>query len=70
MPGGIRDELFRPLHRQACDWGTGLVLSITLDIVTKAHGGTISADSEVDDDVSEFVVTLPRQMFANEGGRA
>ena len=47
----------------------GLGLSITYDIVTKQHGGTITVDSEVDA-FTEFVVTLPRQMFANEGDRA
>jgi signal transduction histidine kinase len=48
---------------------TGLGLSITYDIVTKAHDGTIAVDSEVDD-FTESVVTLPRGMFANEGSRA
>ncbi len=49
--------------------GTGLGLSITYDIVTKQHGGTITVDSEVDA-FTEFVITLPRQMFAAEGERA
>ena len=44
-------------------------MSITYDIVTKAHGGTITVDSEIDD-FTEFVVTLPRVMFTNEGSRA
>ena len=38
------------------------------DIVVNAHGGTITVDSEVDE-FTKFVVTLPRRMFANEGGR-
>ena len=45
--------------------GTGLGLSTTYDIVTEAHGGTIAVDSEVGA-FTEFVVTLPRRMFANE----
>jgi signal transduction histidine kinase len=44
-------------------------MSITRDIVTKAHGCTISVDSEVGE-FTEFVVILPRQMFASEGGQA
>jgi signal transduction histidine kinase len=43
-------------------------LSITYDIVTNAHGGTITVDSEVEA-FTEFVVTLPRGMFANQGSR-
>ena len=61
----IRDKLFQPFFTtKPSGQGTGLGLSITYDIVTKAHGGTISADSKVDE-FTEFVVTLPRGMFAN-----
>ncbi len=49
--------------------GTGRGLSITYDIVIKAHGGTILVDSVVDE-FTEFVVTLPREAFATEGGQA
>jgi signal transduction histidine kinase len=49
--------------------GTGLGLSITYDIVTTQHGGTITVDSEVDA-FTEFVITLPRQMFTTGGSRA
>jgi signal transduction histidine kinase len=66
----IRDKLFQPFFTtKPSGEGTGLGLSITYDIVTKQHGGTITVDSEVGD-YSEFVVTLPRQMFATEGDRA
>ena len=34
-------------------------MSITYDIVTKQHGGTIAVESEVGD-FTEFTVTLPR----------
>ena len=43
------------IERVIPDWRTGLGLSITYDIVTKAHGGAFT----------EFVVTLPRHMFAD-----
>jgi signal transduction histidine kinase/putative methionine-R-sulfoxide reductase with GAF domain len=70
IPADIRDKLFQPFFTtKPSGQGTGLGLSITYDIVTKAHGGTIAVDSEVDA-FTEFIVTLPRGMFANEGSRA
>ena len=70
IPADIRDKLFQPFFTtKPTGEGTGLGLSITYDIVTKAHGGTITVDSEIDD-FTEFVVTLPRVMFTNEGSRA
>ena len=70
IPPDIRDKLFQPFFTtKPTGEGTGLGLSITYDIVTKAHGGTITVDSEVNE-FTEFVVTLPSGMFANEGGRA
>jgi two-component system NtrC family sensor kinase len=59
IPQDIRDKLFQPFFTtKPSGQGTGLGLSITYDIVTKAHGGTITVDSEVDQ-FTEFVVTLP-----------
>jgi GAF domain-containing protein/nitrogen-specific signal transduction histidine kinase len=70
IPAGIRDKLFQPFFTtKPTGEGTGLGLSITYDIVTKQHGGTITVDSEFGA-FTEFVVTLPRQMFASEGDRA
>ena len=66
IPTDIRDKLFQPFFTtKPAGEGTGLGLSITYDIVTKAHGGTITVESEVDQ-FTEFVVTLPRGMFAND----
>ena len=62
IPTDIRDKLFQPFFTtKPAGEGTGLGLSITYDIVTKAHGGTITVESEVDQ-FTEFVVTLPRGM--------
>jgi two-component system, NtrC family, sensor kinase len=70
IPAAIRDKLFQPFFTtKPTGEGTGLGLSITYDIVTQQHGGTITVDSEVNE-FTEFVVTLPRQMFTNGGGRA
>ena len=70
IPTDIRDKLFQPFFTtKPTGEGTGLGLSITYDIVTKQHGGTISVDSEVDA-FTEFVITLPRRMFATDGDRA
>jgi signal transduction histidine kinase len=62
IPTDIRDKLFQPFFTtKPAGEGTGLGLSITYDIVTKAHGGAITVESEVDQ-FTEFVVTLPRGM--------
>ena len=63
IPTDIRDKLFQPFFTtKPAGEGTGLGLSITYDIVTKAHGGTITVESVVDQ-FTEFVVTLPRGML-------
>jgi two-component system NtrC family sensor kinase len=70
IPKDIRGRLFEPFFTtKPSGQGTGLGLSISYDIVTKAHGGTIAVASEVDQ-FTEFVVTLPRGMFAGEGSPA
>jgi signal transduction histidine kinase len=70
IPAEIRDKLLQPFFTtKPTGEGTGLGLSITYDIVTKQHGGTITVESEVDA-FTQFVVTLPRKMFTNGGGRA
>ena len=70
IPADIRDQLFQPFFTtKPTGEGTGLGLSISYDIITQQHGGTITVDSEVGD-YTEFVVTLPRRMSANEGGGA
>ena len=60
IPADIKDKLFQPFFTtKPTGEGTGLGLSLTYDIITKAHGGTIAVDSEVGG-FAEFVVTLPR----------
>ena len=65
IPAEIRDKLFQPFFTtKPTGEGTGLGLSITYDIVTKAHGGSITVDSAVDD-FTEFVITPPRRTRTN-----
>ena len=59
IPPDIRDKLFQPFFTtKPTGEGTGLGLSISYDIITKAHGGTITVDSE-EGVFTEFVVGLP-----------
>ena len=66
----VRDKIFEPFFTtKPAGEGTGLGLSLSYDIVVKQHGGQLSVDSEPRN-FTEFTITLPRQMLANEGGRA
>ncbi len=57
----IKDRLFQPFFTtKPTGEGTGLGLSISYDIVTQQHGGTIAAESRVDE-YTEFTIRLPRR---------
>lgn len=60
---GIRPEamekLFQPFFTtRPSGRGTGLGLSLSYDIITKGHGGTIKVDSK-EGEYAEFIVALP-----------
>src|SRR6516225_9365287 len=60
IPPEIKDKLFQPFFTtKPTGEGTGLGLSISYDIVTKEHGGTITADSQFGE-FTEFTIRLPR----------
>jgi hypothetical protein len=64
IPAEIKDKLFRrslPPSRPAKG------LSISWDIVTQQHGGTISVDSRIGE-FTEFTVRLPRGQRATTTG--
>jgi two-component system, NtrC family, sensor kinase len=61
IPPEITDRLFQPFFTtKPPGEGTGLGLSMSYDIITQQHGGSISVDSKVGE-CSEFTVRLPRR---------
>jgi signal transduction histidine kinase len=59
IPGNIRDKIFQPFFTtKPTGQGTGLGLSMSYDIVTKGHGGTLEVESKVGKG-TEFVILLP-----------
>jgi two-component system, NtrC family, sensor kinase len=61
IPAEIKDRLFQPFFTtKPPGEGTGLGLSMSYDIITQQHGGSISVDSKVGE-YSEFTVRLPRR---------
>jgi signal transduction histidine kinase len=60
IPAEIKDRLFQPFFTtKPTGEGTGLGLSMSYDIVTQQHGGSITVDSNVGE-YSEFSIRLPR----------
>jgi signal transduction histidine kinase len=60
IPTDTRDKLFQPFFTtKPTGEGTGLDLSISYDIATQQHGGSITVDSKVGE-YSEFTIRLPR----------
>jgi signal transduction histidine kinase len=61
IPSEIRVRLFQPFFTTKPPGEvTGLRLSMSYDIITQQHGGTISVDSRVGE-YSEFTVRLPHR---------
>ena len=59
MPGHVRERVFEPFFTtKPAGEGTGLGLSLSHEIITKGHGGTLTVESE-EGSGTEFVVTLP-----------
>ncbi|MBF9141437.1 hypothetical protein I2I01_07310 [Hymenobacter sp. BT439] len=59
IPDGIRAKIFQPFFTtKAVGEGTGLGLSLSHDIVTTGHGGTLTVESQ-EGQGTEFVVRLP-----------
>ena len=55
----IRDKIFQPFFTtKSSGEGTGLGLSLSHDIITQGHGGTLEVKTVVGEE-SEFIITLP-----------
>ncbi len=59
MPESVKEKIFQPFFTtKPTGQGTGLGLSMSYDIVTKGHGGTLKVGSEVGKG-SNFIIELP-----------
>lgn len=59
IPESVLDKIYQPFFTtKPTGEGTGLGLSLSYDIVTKGHGGTLTVATEPGE-FTEFVITLP-----------
>ncbi|SOD97470.1 His Kinase A (phospho-acceptor) domain-containing protein [Spirosoma fluviale] len=59
IPATIKDKIFQPFFTtKPTGEGTGLGLSLSYDIITKGHGGTMEVRTE-SGLFTEFIITLP-----------
>ena len=59
IPADIRDRIFEPFFTtKPTGSGTGLGLSLSYDIVTQGHGGTLQVESAAGEGAT-FIITLP-----------
>jgi signal transduction histidine kinase len=70
IPPEIREKIFQPFFTtKPSGEGAGLGLSVSYDIITNQHGGTIEVDSRTGDS-PEFTIRLPRKQQATLGAAA
>ena len=59
MPEAVRAKIFQPFFTtKPTGEGTGLGLSLSYDIITKGHGGTLTVESTAGEGTT-FIVKLP-----------
>jgi signal transduction histidine kinase len=59
MPASVQAKIFQPFFTtKPTGEGTGLGLSLSYDIVTQGHGGTLAVESR-EGEGTEFVISLP-----------
>ena len=59
IPEHIKSKIFQPFFTtKPTGEGTGLGLSLSYDIITKGHGGTLEVES-VEGEGSTFIIKLP-----------
>ncbi len=55
----VLDKIFQPFFTtKPTGQGTGLGLSLSYDIITKAHGGEIKVETK-ENEYTEFIIQLP-----------
>jgi signal transduction histidine kinase len=61
IPAEVQKKMFNPFFTtKPAGEGTGLVLSMTHDIIVKQHGGRIDVATEPGQ-FTEFIIVLPRK---------
>ncbi|WP_080059227.1 7TM diverse intracellular signaling domain-containing protein [Spirosoma aerolatum] len=59
IPDAVKEKIFQPFFTtKPTGEGTGLGLSLSYDIVTKGHGGTMTVESQ-EGEGTQFIITLP-----------
>jgi signal transduction histidine kinase len=59
IPAAVREKIYQPFFTtKPTGEGTGLGLSLSYDIITKGHGGTLTVDSK-EGEYTEFLISLP-----------
>jgi signal transduction histidine kinase len=68
IPPEVREKMFNPFFTtKSPGEGTGLGLSLSHDIVTKQHAGSIEVDTQPGE-FTEFRVILPRTAATSKAG--
>ncbi len=59
MPAQVKDKIFQPFFTtKPTGEGTGLGLSLSYDIITKGHNGSLTVESQ-EGEYTEFTIRLP-----------
>jgi len=62
IPQNVIDKIFQPFFTtKPTGSGTGLGLSLSYDIITKAHSGTLTAETK-ENEGTTFIIELPKQL--------
>jgi signal transduction histidine kinase/ligand-binding sensor domain-containing protein len=70
IPHALLDRIFNPFFTtKPAGAGTGLGLSLSYDIITQKHKGTINVDTQ-EGEFTEFILTLPRLPLTDAGANA
>jgi signal transduction histidine kinase/ligand-binding sensor domain-containing protein len=65
IPGKVLDKIFQPFFTtKPTGEGTGLGLSLSFDIITKGHGGTLEVKTK-EGEGTEFIILLPLTKLTN-----